>query len=373
MKRLLGTFLAAATLSAGVGWLGPAQRSRTPIVPATVGREVPGKESERIELSAQPPLARRPGEAADLLPAPPTGATLAAIEVEVLAPSGASLEAASVQLSLGTFPWRSQAVDRSGSTCFRGLAPGRYTLALEEKDLPSGWIAQRDPATGFAAVRVHLSRGQNTRVTLRATRPGALLGKLHDRYGAAVGGASIEVQSTSVSLRDQLWNTRTDEIGNFELQDVPPGRYFVRASWPTESSVGLPPAPVEVEIAPHATSFVDLRATDGHASVRGRLIDSEGQALADVPVTCSYAGSPDALPARIQVLAQDRTDAQGRYRFLNLPATRVQLTAGGTAGSGAGFRRGSRGWRPRILGIGDLTQGNGEIDLGAIAFPTNEL
>jgi hypothetical protein len=109
--------------------------------------------------------------------------------------------------SEGTGLERQITADTKGNFLFPLLPPGIYTLTVE--------------AHGFSRLRLgglRLNAGMNLRVPVRFPPPTSLRGKVIDfKTGEAIAKALV-------AIRSQQLQTITDENGQFEMQNVMPGR-----------------------------------------------------------------------------------------------------------------------------------------------------
>jgi protocatechuate 3,4-dioxygenase beta subunit len=119
--------------------------------------------------------------------------------------------------------------------------------------------------------------------------------------------------------------------GTFELSDVPPGKWIVRASSPAYR-----PAEVSgVEVAEGETKEGVVLSLKKGAVVTGRVLDPRrGTGVANASVTWSEGSSAGMGPgmaalARLEGGSQPAvtTDADGRFRFDGLPSGRITVTA----------------------------------------------
>jgi len=97
---------------------------------------------------------------------------------------------------------------------------------------------------------------------LAQTTTGRILGTVHDKSGAAVAGANIEVTD---SQRGTSRTTTSDESGNYLVSALPPGTYSVRAeakAFKTVTRTGI-----VLEVATDATVDLDLSPGDVKESV----------------------------------------------------------------------------------------------------------
>lgn len=322
----------------------------------------------RSAALARPPRAdgRAPGEEGRALaPAPRGGGgrtALADLVVTLELPAGARAPGARLLLERGSAAWDCRPLDERGEARFGALPPARYRVSLVPGSLPGGLVVVPDAATGEAARRARLAAGDRARLTLRVARAAALQGVARDGQGVPLEGALVRVQAARALDGVLEASARTDALGRFALEDLPPGEHRVHADWPDgEPSAAPPPRLVTL-----AAGEVHALALEGEArgrSLAGRLVDADGAPLAGVALVCELDDGPappcptrDERPRRGADLARATSDAEGIFRFERLPAARLRVRAG--EARGAGPRRARPGCMPTLLG---------SFDLGAIA------
>jgi hypothetical protein len=133
---------------------------------------------------------------------------------------------------------------------------------------------------------------------------------------------------------------KTDATGRFQLADVPPGDYVVRAQ--LEGYFGLAangtyPAFASQNVtvdAQQATPEVSLSLARG-GSISGRVRDPEGKLAMNVNVSAGVAAQGNAAGTLSPTVSRT-TDDRGEYRLFGLPPGEYYVAAGGT-GSPAGI------------------------------------
>lgn len=227
-----------------------------------------------------------------------------------------------------------------GNFNLAGLQPGRdYELRVS---LP-----------GYAAVRLPVAAPDSSRAN--ASRPGIVVrlessrnayGLVLDDDGRPIAGA--EVILTAAGERRPMLGAGNEESTNRGVSDAE-GRFTIpkvpaREVEITASSPGFARLVVRgVELPTDGTGPSDLGPIDlgtivlvPATGIDGRVVDTEGEGLADVPVFAVPARiSPDALAASIQNVFQRRTpdaltDANGSFRVTgHIPGERLHLYVGG--------------------------------------------
>ncbi len=168
------------------------------------------------------------------------------------------------------------------------------------------WVAARKPGVGVAPLRPILGAPAG-RLSLRLVLArGVTLG------GSVVDGEGRPVPDASVSLTagDGTRTSPTDRDGRFALSPVVPGRaeLLVRAA-------GFAPRHRSVDVTGDAELSVRLEPP---ARVAGRVLDVEGRPVEDAVVRWT-----DVRLATLDA----RSDAQGRFELVGLPAGTVKLEA----------------------------------------------
>ncbi|MBM4059950.1 MAG: carboxypeptidase regulatory-like domain-containing protein [Planctomycetes bacterium] len=207
-----------------------------------------------------------------------------------------------------------------GTFEIKGLPAGRVFLDGRS----DAWFV-RTPGT--ARLALGEIRGG---IELRASPGGRVRGIVLGPDGAPSAGATVNLRPGLNAFFGQLterqyrWlETSADEQGRFDLPGVPAGQgYTVSASGPTialEETFGL-------EVRPGQVTEVTLRAHQG-ATVAGRVIDGDGQPVANANVAMVYLDI-----SRVLFSADGRsepivTDAAGAFRLEHVAAGRVAFVA----------------------------------------------
>jgi protocatechuate 3,4-dioxygenase beta subunit len=222
-------------------------------------------------------------------------------------------------------PWRVQMLERTdqaGIAAFTSLPAARYSIAVAP---PAAFV------TPPSVPLVLATDGASTNALVRLDRGGVLTGRVLDEDGAPVTGASVSAywrQTAAGVVRPvQRGLTRsTDDLGQFRIWGLPPGDYFVKATFSDYGSG----APVHARVGPLPTFYPGVAAFDrattaavkalqetggvdfrlvrgGLGSVTGRATDSSGDPLASVG---------QANPS-VTLVPRNPTPAAGNY-YLSL-------------------------------------------------------
>lgn len=363
---LAGAGVLALVLASSAGRGGPRRVPR-------VARPAPAAGPvARAAALARPPRAdgRAPGQEEGRALAPAARScgsrtALADLVVALELPSGARAPGARLLLERGSVAWDCRPLDERDEARFGALPPARYRVSLVPGSLPGGLVVVPDAATGESAGRARLAAGEQARLTLRVARAAALLGVARDGRGVPLQGALVRVQAARALDGALEASARTDALGRFVLEGLPPGEHRVHADWPA-GEPSAAPAPLLVALAPGEVRALALEGEARGRSLAGRLVDADGAPLAGVALVCELDEGPP-FPAqgertrRGAGLARATSDAAGRFRFERLPAARLRVRAG--EARGAGPRRARRGCVPSVLGSYDLGA-SGSVDLG---------
>jgi protocatechuate 3,4-dioxygenase beta subunit len=251
-----------------------------------------------------------------------------------------------------------------------GGRPANSTSDGEGKFRLDGFAAERPillnvSAPGYAALQKNVTPpAQDLAIVLKSA--GTVRGRVEDadtkkpvtdftisRSGPRGGpGGGIQI-----ALRGGGDQTFQSDDGSFELTDVPPGKWTVRAT-----AAGYRSAEVSgVEVGEGETKDgVNLSLKKG-GSLAGRVVDPRGTAVANASVSWhpseSQGGGMGAMVARMMgggTGGSTSTDADGHFQFDGLPGGRATVTA-----SHPDYLDASREVDPSKDSAADLTLGTG--------------
>ncbi len=139
--------------------------------------------------------------------------------------SGEPVTKALVILRRGQEPGTGALTDASGAFRFDDLEPGAYTLSAER----SGFVL--DPESERSVVNVKAGPEQSE-ITLKMIRTGAISGRVLDRDGEPLTGATVQVVPIN-RKKDSipLFSAATDDRGQYRAYNIPPGKYHITASY----------------------------------------------------------------------------------------------------------------------------------------------
>ena len=128
--------------------------------------------------------------------------------------------------------------DERGRFIFRGVAAGTYRV-----------LVQHDAFVRATGRTVTIASGQSTRDLVIAMTPtGVITGRVVDEYGDPV--PDVYVRATR---QESVFETTTNDLGEYRLFSVPPGAYIVSA-------------------APYLTPSIEIETTLGDGIQTGRIV-----------------------------------------------------------------------------------------------------
>jgi hypothetical protein len=125
--------------------------------------------------------------------------------------------------------------DDTGKFTFAGVSPGSYRIQSVQAQ---GYMFQRPGPRSIAGAPIAVAEERTvTGVTIELMPLGVIAGKVVDDDGEPLRRVTIQAIGYSYTLGRRNYSTAgstgTDDRGQFRLIDLPPGRYFVRASFAT--------------------------------------------------------------------------------------------------------------------------------------------
>ena len=128
--------------------------------------------------------------------------------------------------------------DSAGQFAITGIAPGKYRLSAER----SGFINTQYGARGpnKPGTLLTLEPGQKSSdLAMRLTPQGVIAGRVLDEDGEPVANVDVQVlRQQYMQGRKQMARTggaTTNDLGEYRVFGLPPGRYFVSANSAPES------------------------------------------------------------------------------------------------------------------------------------------
>jgi hypothetical protein len=182
--------------------------------------------------------------------------------------------------------------DAEGRFFFPAVAASEVRLTATRSGYVKTEYGQRRP--GGPALSLRLTPGGRSRVELKMVRAGVISGRLTDK-GQPVGLADViafkAIHNDGQLQTTPVLSTGTDDLGNYSLFWLPPGRYYVMAIvWDTARGI---PRFVNPD-GDNANSFYQERRS--LRAVLNRAIGS-GAAPNEAHIPIWFPGTPDPLSA----------------------------------------------------------------------------
>jgi len=125
--------------------------------------------------------------------------------------------------------------DEAGQFKFEDVEPGTYFLQLERSGYAEGGKSSRDRI-------INVSTGQDTKDLLfHMTMAGVITGKIVDFDGDPLPGISVVATPSAGTAKRNIarpGNAATNDLGEYRIADLPPGKYIVQAT-PPENQAAL--------------------------------------------------------------------------------------------------------------------------------------
>ena len=158
--------------------------------------------------------------------------------------------------------------DAAGKFCFKAVTPGEYEASIEKP----GYLRDKE------SFSVHVTAGQTADLTLQATPPAVIAGRVVDPDGEPVPDASVVVLAMEwvhgKRIRNNVSGDDANDRGEFRIDDLEPGRYAVMAylgrGGPDPFAQGVRDAPGEAEWTLGRASYPEAAATDPSAAIELR-------------------------------------------------------------------------------------------------------
>ncbi|HEV8232674.1 MAG TPA: carboxypeptidase regulatory-like domain-containing protein [Thermoanaerobaculia bacterium] len=227
--------------------------------------------------------------------------------------------------------------DGAGPRNARTDLEGRFRLEGFSADRP---VMVNVRADGYASLQKRLTPSPGE-VVLVVKTSSTIRGRVEDAetkrpvtdftatYTESQGGIAGGFRMVMAGGESEKAFQSTD--GSFELADVPPGKWIVRAS-----SLGYRPAEVSgIEVGEGETKEGVVVSLKKGGVVTGRVLDPRrGTGVANASVTWSEGSSAGMGPGMAALARLDggtqpavTTDADGRFRFDGLPSGKITLSA----------------------------------------------
>jgi len=144
----------------------------------------------------------------------------------------------------GSTPSLTVNTDGEGRFIFDAVEPGSYRLAVQRNGfVPTeyGALGADRPGTVFG-----LASDQKLDLTIKVVPLGVIAGRVLDADGDAVSGAVVSaIRSFFTNGKraiERLDRVRTNDLGEYRLYDLAPGRYYIAAAIPNLMPANSPPS-----------------------------------------------------------------------------------------------------------------------------------
>lgn len=276
-----------------------------------------------------------------------------------------------------------ETTDSAGKFLFDDVAPGRYTLSAEKPGFVGARYGARSNTS--AGTQLNLTAGMEMKdLAIKMTPQGVIAGKVLDRDGDPV--ISVQVQAMRFAYtggRKQLQPTggaQTNDLGEYRLINLAPGRYYVTATDPRVTQFGIQERPGRVGEAqignittyypngadPSSAVAVDVAAGSEMRGIDIRLLKAKvytvrGKAAGDLgelpsaTVTLSRKDDSSSLPALLNGGGTSALRPDGTFEFRNiLPGTYLLQLAPINVVNGNS--------RPNLTGRTEVTVGDADVE-----------
>lgn len=200
-----------------------------------------------------------------------------------------------------------------GAYDVRGLAPGRYRIAVGRDALASQFGAPERPD-----VEIDIALEVLQRDFVLPVRGGRIEGKVALASGAPAGKVRVEVEGNGATRSMQV-----DAAGQFAVDDVAPGAYAVRVA-----DGATPSGTQQAIVRAGEVATVALVTMVAPGVLRGRVVDERGAPVNDVFVAIGLEVGDE--PALHNVRAADQSvliGADGRFVARELADGRYTVRA----------------------------------------------
>lgn len=236
-----------------------------------------------------------------------------------------------------------------GTFAMKNLPPGRYSIR-----------AERSGFSGTSAPMTTLSPGQRmTGLELKLQPQAVIAGRVLDEHGEPVTRANVMALSYSYTQAGRRLTPRssaaTNDLGEYRAFGLPPGRYYIAATYRSNVSVSTTsedrsaePSPEEAYTTTYYPGTKDIQSAAQVEAAPGAVVESINLQLAKsfaVRVRGSIANLPGTANSTVMV-SMTRTDdpassmgsstsapaMQGQFELRGATAGRYTLTASANDG-----------------------------------------
>ncbi|HEY4060198.1 MAG TPA: carboxypeptidase-like regulatory domain-containing protein [Kofleriaceae bacterium] len=228
--------------------------------------------------------------------------------------------------------------DADGAYSFEGVAPGAYVLTANNEH-------------AFAdAKKVTVTGAENQIVDLELNNGAEIRGTVVDEAGTPVPGVWVKFQHPTTG---DLCRTTSDERGQFECGAMTGGAKYVGAVYATSQLDSPLPTPsdkpypsIDLKDGASVVEGVRLTVLHHHGQIKGRVVDTKGNALPDARVQANNAEQFSSWLS----LETSVTDVDGNFVLDDLAEGSYFLQARSTDG-GTGSAKTAVGAAPIVIAI----------------------
>jgi hypothetical protein len=212
--------------------------------------------------------------------------------------------------------------DASGRFSIGGLAPGTYNLrAGANRFVPQGYGERRPGSFGK---QITLGSGQSMDgLTLRLQASGAITGTVRDEDRDPVQGAEVHAVNIDRNFGLQSNQERTNDLGEYRLYNLMPGRYLVHVSRPDGGRRSADPQQAYVPLFyPGVTAFEEAIPVSVQPGNEAQGIDFDLKPVHAVRLSGRVANLPSnqqATTTYVMLLPRniDARTRKGGIRFMS--------------------------------------------------------
>lgn len=229
-------------------------------------------------------------------------------------PGGQGIHKVRVILRGGSNQGQSQATtDETGAFKIEGLGPGVYVVQLER----SGYAADRGANRDITTIKV--VAGQDTKdLVFYMLAAGVITGKIVDADGDPLRDVNVMATASTGRARQgnqaQSGRGATNDLGEYRIADLPPGKYIVQAT-PSRSEAPPPPSQSEKDTSNaqlvYVTTYFPGTVDQRQATVVE--VAAGGTATANFGVQTSHAYRVSGTVRGLTVQPMPRDDKSGPF------------------------------------------------------------
>ncbi len=199
---------------------------------------------------------------------------------------------------------------QDGKFVIEDVVPGRYTISATRTGFVNSQWGARTPGKLGSPLTVATAQ-KISDLTIRMTPQGVATGRVLDEDGDPMQGVTVQavrfVYSQGKRVISQVTNGNTNDLGEFRLPNLPPGRLFLVAGrqnfGPRQSKVKEAYPSIFYPNAPDISSAAPLEVTAG-ADLRG--MDFRMRKIRAFRVGGKLIGMPAGQRSNITLIPRDR-------------------------------------------------------------------